>query len=41
MSDSIKYCTVALECQNAGELARFYAEITDGRVTYADAQWPR
>ncbi len=30
MSDSIKLCSVTLECPNAGELAKFYAQMTGG-----------
>ena len=33
MSDSITLCSVTLECPDAGELARFYAQITGGKVT--------
>jgi predicted enzyme related to lactoylglutathione lyase len=39
MSDSIKLCSVALECPDAGQLAAFYAEITGGKVTYLDKEW--
>jgi predicted enzyme related to lactoylglutathione lyase len=40
MSDTISYCSVALECPDAGALARFYAEIiTNGQVTYVDEWW--
>lgn len=39
MSDSIKLGSVALECPDAGQLAAFYAEITGGTVTSADADW--
>jgi catechol 2,3-dioxygenase-like lactoylglutathione lyase family enzyme len=39
MSDSIALGSVALECPDAAELAAFYAEITGGRVTYADQGW--
>jgi Glyoxalase-like domain len=36
MSDSIKLSSVALNCPEAGKLAAFYADITDGMVTYVD-----
>lgn len=39
MSDSITYCSVALDCPDARALAEFYAEITGGRVTFADEWW--
>ncbi|SRR6266567_5268442 len=39
MSDSITYCSVALDCPDAGKLAEFYAVITGGRVTYVDKWW--
>jgi catechol 2,3-dioxygenase-like lactoylglutathione lyase family enzyme len=39
MSDSIKLGSVALECPDAAKLAGFYAEITGGKVTYADDGW--
>ena len=39
MSDSIKFGGVTLDCPNAGELAAFYAEITDGEVTVPGASW--
>ena len=37
MSDSIKLCAVTLECPDAGDLARFYAQITGGTVTVRDS----
>ena len=39
MSDSIRLCSAALECPDAKLLAAFYAEITGGKVTYADDDW--
>lgn len=39
MSDSIKFSCVALDCPNAGELAAFYATITDGTVTFLHEAW--
>ena len=39
MSDSIKLCSVTLECPDAGDLAAFYAEITGGKVTFIDESW--
>jgi len=39
MSDSIKLCSVTLECPNAGELAKFYAQITGGKVTFLHETW--
>jgi catechol-2,3-dioxygenase len=39
VSDSINLAGVALECQDVGALAAFYAEITGGRITYNDGQW--
>jgi hypothetical protein len=39
MSDSITFCSVALDCPDAAGLAEFYARITGGRVTYRDEDW--
>jgi catechol 2,3-dioxygenase-like lactoylglutathione lyase family enzyme len=39
VSDSIRLISVALDCPDARELARFYAEITGGRVTFSDDDW--
>jgi hypothetical protein len=39
MSDSIKLCSAAIECPDAGALAAFYAEITGGKVAYDDGAW--
>ena len=39
MSDSIKLGSVALECPDARQLATFYAEITGGKITFADKDW--
>jgi hypothetical protein len=39
MSDSIKLCSVALDCPDAGQLAAFYAGITGGKITFRDDSW--
>lgn len=39
MSDSIKLSSVAVNCPDAAALAAFYADITGGSVTFADATW--
>jgi hypothetical protein len=39
MSDSIRFCSVALDCPDAGQLAAFYAEITGGRITFLHDAW--
>jgi hypothetical protein len=39
MSDSIKLCSVTLECPDAGALARFYVDITGGKVTFLHESW--
>jgi hypothetical protein len=39
MSDSIKFCSVALDCPDIGALAAFYADITGGKVTYLGNDW--
>jgi uncharacterized glyoxalase superfamily protein PhnB len=39
VSDSITFCSVALDCPDARRLAEFYAEITGGKVTYHDRYW--
>jgi Glyoxalase-like domain len=39
MPDSIKLISVALDCPHAGKLAAFYADITGGKVTFADDRW--
>ena len=39
MSDVITLSSVALDCPDAGTLAAFYADITAGRVTFADEAW--
>jgi catechol 2,3-dioxygenase-like lactoylglutathione lyase family enzyme len=39
MSDTIKLSSVALDCPDATKLAEFYAQITGGRVTYAEGDW--
>jgi hypothetical protein len=33
MPDSIKFGGVTLDCPHAGELAAFYAQLTDGQIT--------
>src|SRR3974377_2152163 len=37
MSDSIRLCSVTLECPDAGTLAQFYAQITGGGVALHDS----
>ncbi|HKA68056.1 MAG TPA: VOC family protein [Actinomycetes bacterium] len=39
MSDSIVLNSATLDCQNAGRLADFYAEITGGEVTFRSEGW--
>ena len=39
MSDSIRFCSVALDCPDAGALAAFYAGITGGKITFLDGSW--
>jgi hypothetical protein len=39
MSDSIRFCSVALDCPEPGSLAAFYAEITGGTVTFVGDGW--
>jgi catechol 2,3-dioxygenase-like lactoylglutathione lyase family enzyme len=39
VSDSIRFCSVAIECPDANRLAAFYADITGGKVTYQDSYW--
>lgn len=39
MSDRITLGSVAIDCRNAGRLARFYAEITGGTITFEHEQW--
>jgi catechol 2,3-dioxygenase-like lactoylglutathione lyase family enzyme len=39
MSDSIRLSSVALDCPDATELARFYADITGGLVVVAGEAW--
>jgi catechol 2,3-dioxygenase-like lactoylglutathione lyase family enzyme len=39
MTDAIRLSSVALECPDARRLAAFYAEITGGRVTFANDEW--
>ena len=39
MSDRIKLSSVAVDCPDAPALAAFYADITDGKVTFADEAW--
>lgn len=38
-TDSIKLSGVTLDCPNARHLANFYAEITDGTVSFANDSW--
>ena len=39
MSDLIRFCSVALDCPDAGALAAFYAGITGGKITFLDDSW--
>ncbi len=39
MSDQIKLSSVTVNCPNAVDLARFYASITDGDVTFQHPSW--
>jgi hypothetical protein len=39
MSDSIRLSSVALDCPDVGQLAAFYADITNGKVIFADEEW--
>ncbi|HEY0166108.1 MAG TPA: VOC family protein [Jatrophihabitans sp.] len=39
MSNSIRLSSIALDCPDAGELAAFYADITDGEVVFVSAEW--
>lgn len=39
MSDSICLSSVTLNCPDAAALARFYAEITGGEVTFTHTAW--
>jgi hypothetical protein len=39
LSDSIALSSAALDCPDARQLAAFYADITGGRVTFADDAW--
>jgi hypothetical protein len=39
VTDSIRLCTVTLECPDAGKLAEFYAYITGGKVTFLHESW--
>jgi hypothetical protein len=39
MSDAIRLSSVAINCPDATALARFYAEITAGEVTFSHASW--
>ena len=41
MSDSIRLCSVTLECPDAGKLAQFYAQITGGTVILHDEERSR
>jgi hypothetical protein len=39
MSDLIRLSSVAINCPDAAELAAFYADITGGKITFADPTW--
>ena len=39
MSDSVKLGSVTVKCPDTTTLARFYAEITGGEITYAHPAW--
>jgi hypothetical protein len=39
MSDAITSVNIALDCPNATALAAFYADITGGKVTFAEEDW--
>ncbi|GAA1436987.1 VOC family protein [Microlunatus lacustris] len=39
MSDVIRLSSVAVNCPDATQLAKFYADITGGEVTFAHAAW--
>lgn len=39
MSDSIQLSSVAVNCPDATELAKFYADITGGRISYSHPDW--
>jgi Glyoxalase-like domain len=39
MSDLISFCSVTLDCPDAGALAAFYAEITGGKITFLHDSW--
>ncbi len=39
MSDTIKTRSVVLDCPDPNALARFYGEILDWPITYADDEW--
>lgn len=39
MSDSIRLSSVSVNCPDATQLARFYAEITGGSITYSHPAW--
>lgn len=39
MSDDIRLSSVAINCPEAPALARFYAEITSGEVTFSHPSW--
>ena len=39
MSDAIRLSSITVNCPDARALAGFYAEITDGEVTFSDPAW--
>jgi catechol 2,3-dioxygenase-like lactoylglutathione lyase family enzyme len=39
LSDSIRLSSVTVNCPDAAELAAFYADITGGRITFANSAW--
>jgi hypothetical protein len=39
MSDSIRLGSVAIDCPDARSLARFYASITGGEITFENDDW--
>jgi catechol 2,3-dioxygenase-like lactoylglutathione lyase family enzyme len=39
VSDAIRFSSVAVNCPDATKLARFYADITRGEVTFSHPAW--
>lgn len=39
MSDAIRLSSITVNCPDARALASFYAEITDGEVTFSHPAW--